>query len=296
MILGFSFAIIVSILFAVYAVPRKYSKQNVILYTMWMGIAYFLGTMIVVAFMWGGEQCEMEDLLSPWHLVTVARGFVWVLGMAAYNLAIDKIGLARFNQWKNIQGPVGSLLMLFLWTEVVGVKVFWLLLGMTAMFVSAFLFQIKIENIDKKNPVKGIMCAVFAGVCFGIAALLNKIVSDQGFLFTQLIYHSASLVVFSALAHLSIGNRMKDLIYIDRTIWLPFISGGMFLIATVLMILSYGLIAGPVLWSVTQLNAAWTILIGIFVFKEIDIKIHWQRIVAGFFVAVTAIMFLFLAL
>ena len=296
MILGFSFAVIVSILFAVYAIPRKYSQQNVILYTMWMGIAYFLGSLVVTALMWGGGVREMEDLASPYHLITAARGFIWVLGMAAYNLAIDKIGLARFNQWKNIQGPIGSLLMLLFLAEIVGAKVIWLLIGMTAMFVSAFLFQVKIENTDKKNSIKGVTYAIFAGVCFGVAALLNKIVSDEGFLLTQLLYHSASLVFFSAIMYLSIGNQMKDLIHIDRSIWLPIVSGGMFLVATVLLILAYGLIAGPVLWSITQLNAAWTILIGIFVFREIEVKTYWKRLVFGFAAASLAIMFLFFAL
>ena len=304
MILGFIFAVVVSILFAVYAVPRKYSRQHVILYTMWMGIAYFIGTMVVIVLMVGWGEREMEDLSSPWHMVTIARGFIWVLGMAAYNLAIDHIGLARFNQWKNIQGPVGSLLMLFLLAEIVGVKVLWLLLGMSAMLTSAFLFQIKMESMDKTDSLQGVAWAVFAGVCFGVSALLNKIVSDQGFLFAQLIYHSSSLILFSAIVYLFIGNigkesfrqRLNNLVHLDRTIWLPFMSGGMFLIATVLTILAYDLIAGPVLWSITQLNAAWTILIGIFLFKEIDVRVHWIRISIGFFVTAAAVVFLFFAM
>ena len=73
MALGIVFAVIVSILFAVYAVPRKFSQQHVILYTMWMGIAYFVGTVILIAILWGLRIEEPEDLLNPWHLLTVLR-------------------------------------------------------------------------------------------------------------------------------------------------------------------------------------------------------------------------------
>jgi hypothetical protein len=141
MITGFVFSLLVSVLFAVYAAPRKYSKQHVVLYTMWMGIAYFVGTIMLIAIVWGLGFEEPENLINPWHLLTVLRGLIWVLGMAAYNRAIDKIGLTRFNQWKNIQGPVGSLLILFVVADmVVGIKVFFLLLGMLVMFCSALFF------------------------------------------------------------------------------------------------------------------------------------------------------------
>jgi len=70
----------------------------------------------------------------------------------------------------------------------------------------------------------------------------------------------------------------------------------MFLVATLLSIFSYTMIAGGVAWSITQLNAVWTILIGIFVFKEVGFKEHWRRIVAGFVFAMIAIVFLLFAL
>ena len=117
---------------------------------MWMGIAYFIGTMILVVILWGLRIEEPENLLNPWHLLTVLRGFIWLLGMAAYNLAIDKIGLTRFNQWKNVQGPVGSFLILFVLADVVGIKILWLVLGMAVMFASALMFQITTDE-EKEN-------------------------------------------------------------------------------------------------------------------------------------------------
>ena len=313
MLLGFIFAIIVSVLFAIYAVPRKFSSQNVLLYTMWMGVAYFVGTLLVIAVMWGFGFAEVEDMRSPWHWVTVARGLVWVFGMAAYNLAIDRIGLVRFNQWKNFQGPIGSLLLLFFLAEVVGIKALWLVLGMVVMFISAVLFTIKDDSDSKKkNTFQGVAFALFAAVCFGVSILLLKIVTDQGFVFAQLFYHSLSLIIFSAIAYLIMGDgtssqnagqrekrpikeRLHNLIKVDKKTWLPFMAGGMFLVATFLMILALGMIASPIVWSITQLNVVWTVLIGIIIFKEVDFKAYRVRITVGFLTAIVATVLLFFA-
>jgi len=317
MVLGLVFAVIVSMLFAVYAVPRKFSKQNVILYTMWMGIAYFVGTIILIAILWGLRIEEPEDLLNPWHLLTILRGFIWLLGMAAYNLAIDKIGLTRFNQWKNVQGPVGSLLILLVLADVVGIKILWLFLGMAVMFASALMFQITTdaekENLtaSKKNAKAGIALALFCGVCFGVTALLNSVITRPAivgdtFTYAQLLYHSASLVIFSVILYMIIGDkssepstakqRLNDIVKVDKKTWLPVIAGGMFLVATLLTIHSYRLIPNPVAWSIMQLNVFWTVLIGLFIFKEIDYQQHWLRLSLGILMAVGACVLLFFAI
>ena len=317
MILGLVFAVIVSVLFAVYAVPRKFSQQNVILYTMWMGMAYFIGTVILISILWGLRIEEPENLLNSWHLLTVLRGFIWLLGMSAYNLAIDKIGLTRFNQWKNVQGPIGSLLILFILTDVAEIKILWLVLGITVMFVSAWMFQITTdaekENliVSRKNAKVGITLALFSGVCFGVTALLNSVVTrptivGDMFTYTQLFYHSASLVIFSLIGYMILGDkfnehstikqRFKDIFKVDKKTWLPVIAGGMFLIATLLTIHSYRLIPNAVAWSIMQLNVFWTVLIGLFIFEEINYKQHWLRLSSGVVMAIGACVLLFCAI
>lgn len=321
MILGYVFSIIVSILFAAYAVPRKFSKQNVILYTMWMGIAYFIATIILVSILWGFGFEPTENLLNRWHLLTVLRGIVWVVGMMAYNVAIDKIGLTRFNQWKNIQGPVGSLLILFFISkDVAATKVLWLILGMTVMFLSALLFQVNTDaekqiserSLIKTNTRLGIAFALFSGICFGVSALLNSVVSNvnivgEKFTFAQLIYHSATLTVFPMIIYLSVGNginesssavkRIKDIFKVNIYTWMPIIAGGMYLAATLLTIYSYRLIPNNAIpWSITQLNVFWTVLIGTLIFKEINFKQYWPRLTAGIFMAAGACIFLFYAM
>ena len=296
MILGVIFSVIVSVLFAVYAVPRKFSRQNAVLYTMWVGVAYLAGSIAVCSVVWGFGLQKPENLLSRWHLLTALRGIIWVCGIASFNIAIDKIGLARFNQWKNFQGPIGTLLMLAFLDEIVGAKVLWLLLGMTAMFISAVLFTIESGNDTKKSHSSGILFALLAAACFGLTAFINKIVTNHGFIYSQLLYHSLSVVVSAAIIFTLQTRKPKEILRFSGENWLPAMSGAMYLAATLLSIFSYTMIAGGVAWSITQLNAIWTILIGIFVFREVSFKKHWRRIVTGFVFAMLAIICLLFAL
>ena len=324
---GVIFSLIVSVLFAVYAVPRKFSKQNPALYTMWVGAAYFAGSVAVCSAVWGFGLREQENLLDTRHLLSALRGLVWVCGTASFNIAIDKIGLVRFNQWKNFQGPIGTLLMLAFLDEVVGAKVVWLLLGMTAMFFSAVLFTINWERVtwgrgrpackfQKTRSVEtrhalslplwfcnypppaitGILYALLAAACFGFTAFINKIVTNQGFIYSQLPYHSLSVVVAAAIIFIIQTGKPREIFRVSRECLLPAMSGAMFLAATILSIFSYTMIAGGVAWSITQLNAVWTILIGIFIFREVSFRKHRRRIISGFAFAMAAIAFLLFAL
>jgi glucose uptake protein GlcU len=296
MVIGVLFAFIVSVLFAVYAVPRKFSTQNAALYTMWVGVAYLAGSVAVCSVVWGFGLREQEDLLSKWHLLTVLRGVVWVCGIISFNISIDKIGLTRFNQWKNFQGPIGTLLMLGFLDEVIGTKVLWLLVGMTAMFISAMLFTIKSDTDSKHSNTSGILFAVLAAACFGVTAFINKIITSQGFIFSQLLFHSLSVVISAAIFFVIQTQKPKEILRFSQENLLPLLSGTMYLIATILSIFSYTMIAGSISWSITQLNAVWTILIGMFVFKEVSFKKHRPRIITGFAFAILAILLLLKAL
>jgi glucose uptake protein GlcU len=297
MVLGVIFAIIVSVLFATYAIPRKFSRQNAMLYTMWIGIGYLLCSLVFCLIAFGFGLVKHENMLSLWHLWSLLRGFIWVLGIAAFNLAIDKIGLTRFNQWKNFQGPVGSVLMLTILSDVIGFeKIMFLVLGMIVMFISALFFTIKPETDDRKNTVKGVALALFSAVCFGVTAFINKLMTDQGFVYSQLIYHSLAVVLSAGVLFLITKRKPRELFAVDKKTYLPILAGVMYLGATILTILSYQLIPGSVSWSLTQLNAVWMILIGIIFFKEVNFKRHWLRISLGFLFAIGAMVLLFFAL
>jgi glucose uptake protein GlcU len=197
--------------------------------------------------------------------------------------------------------------------NVTGAKALFLFLGMSVMFLSATLFQIRLETDKSKTAVRaGILCALGAGVCFGVAALLNSVVTSvkitgEKFVLSQLLYHSASLVAVSATAYTIFGGRLGgapgakerffEVFKVDKKTFLPFIAGGMYMFAAFLTIYSYRLIQNnAVPWSITQLNVFWTIIAGVFIFKEIDGKKHFARLALGTVTAIAACVLLFFAI
>ena len=265
------------------------------LYTMYIGLAYFIGSVIWCSIIWCFQLYPKENLLSWWHLFSVLRGFVWTSGIACFNLAIDKIGLSKFNQWKNLQGPIGSILMLTLLNDVVGAKIIFLILGIVTMLISAVLFTIKTVE-DRKTTMAGVLCAVFSAFCFGFTAFIQRLLVGQGLIFSQMLYHSAFIVISAAIIYLLQTRRPQELFRVSPKTWLPVSAGAMFLIATILSGLAYTMIPGSVSFSLVQLNAVWTILTGIFIFREISFQKHWLRITAGFVFAFGAIVLLLFAL
>jgi len=104
------------------------------------------------------------------------------------------------------------------------------------------------------------------------------------------------VVVSAAIIFIIQTRKPKEILRVSRATLLPAASGAMYLAGTTLSMFSYTMIAGGVAWSITQLNAVWTILIGIFVFREVSFKKHWPRIITGFIFAAAAIILLLFAL
>ena len=92
-------------------------------------------------------------------------------------------------------------------------------------------------------------------------------------------------------------SRAKEIFRVNKKTWLPIIAGLMFMVATLLTIYSYRMIDNNAIpWSLTQLNVLWTVLIGVFIYREVRFKQHWLRLTAGTLMAITACVLLFLAM
>ena len=64
-----------------------------------------------------------ENLLNPHLLFACFGGIVYTIASTFVLSSIDKIGLAKANQWKSLQGPIGTFLILVLLSEVKNTKV-----------------------------------------------------------------------------------------------------------------------------------------------------------------------------
>ena len=76
---------------------------------------------------------------------------------------------------------------------------------------------------------------------------------------------------------------------------LGMIGGIVYFFASFFSTLAYKHIPGSIAFTIVQLNAVWTVLVGILIVKEIEFKKHWQRIIAGIMLAIIGVIMLLIA-
>ena len=325
MVLGVVYSILVSVLFSAFAIPRKFTKQNSLAYTIWVGMAFFITTALFYFVMSISGLGYNENLFSVWHLMSAGQGILWAVGSACVFSAVDKIGLSKSTQWKNLQGPIAAVLMLIFLSDVVGLKILFVVGGTLAMFISALLFSIQNKQQSKKQSVGAVLLSLAGALCYGLCAFSQKMLTNQGFVFSPVVYFSLfvfiTATIIYAIKHKNIKSAFvptepllinpfkkeysaeshdlpmqKQKLSVFKQMLPPIIVGVVYSAAAILNMLAYKEIAGSVAFSIIQLNTVWTILAGILIFKEINFKQNVLRITLGFVFAIGAIALLVFAL
>lgn len=293
--MGYLFAVISSLFFTAYVVPKKLSKQTPIKYSMFMGLGFFIVSLIMFCLNKTLYYNSKETLLNPILLLSGFGGVLWLLGSVFFLTAIDKIGLSRSNQWKNLQGPIGAILTLTFLSEFMQTRIIYIILAIISILMSAMLFTIR-NSKEKIVDKKGIIYAILSALFFGTNALIQKYATNNGLVYSQQVYFSG-LVFISSIVYLLITekniNALKDINKKDNI--LGIVGGCTYFFASFFSTLAYKYIPGSIAFTIVQLNAVWTVLVGIIIFKEINFKKHWLRIILGILLAIIGVVMLLLA-
>lgn len=131
---------------------------------------------------------------------------------------------------------------------------------------------------------------------FGTNALIQKYVTNNGLIYSQQVYFSG-FVFISALIYIFIKEKnikiLADVKSKDNI--LGIIGGAIYFFASFFSTLAYKYIPGSIAFTIVQLNAVWTVLVGILIFKEVDFKKNWLRIVSGIILAIIGVVMLLFA-
>lgn len=295
MILGYVFALISSLFFTLYVIPKKISKQTPIKYSLFMGLGFFIISIIAFVINKLIVINPKEILTNPILLLSGLGGILWLIGSVLFLTAIDKIGLSRSNQWKNLQGPIGAILTLSFLSEFMDTKVIYIILAIIFILFSAMLFTIRRKD-EKVIDKKGIIYAILSAIFFGINALIQKFATNNGLVYAQQVYFSC-FVFISALIYIFIKDKnvevFKEINKKDNI--LGVIGGIIYYFASFFSTLAYKYILGSVAFTIVQLNAVWTVLVGILIFKEINFRQNWKRISLGIVLAIIGVICLLMA-
>lgn len=284
---GYLLAVVSSIFFSLYVVPRKLSKQPALYFSLLMSAGFFVGSVVLYL-------CKpllgFNEVWSPALGWSVLAGVIWASGFLAFIKSIDAIGLARSNQWKNLQGPIGVILSLIILGEWARTNPLFAVLAGVAVFASAICLTVAKEKEERQARLSGIYLAALSGLAFGVVTVINKYVTTKVGVYSQQVVWSfcicLSLLVY-AIFQKSWIKHVASITRQDAALSLG--AGLLYLGASFFMLQSYRYIPASIGFTIIQCNAVWTILIGLFVFKEIDTKKYAGRIAVGFILTLLGI-------
>jgi len=276
-------------LFALYLVPRKFSTLPTEKYVMFVTLGFFIPAVL---------QCFALDdphaLLDPTALLLVLVGISWMAAFALVTLSMDKIGLSRSNQWQNLKNPIAVILSLSVLSEHRITNIFIVLAAAALIFVSAVLFSIK-KDSEKAFDMRGVYLALGAAFLFGVNSVLLKYATmNVTEIAPQQFYLSggAFLSAFALLYWKEKALPAAETVF-SRNCALALSAGVLYFVANYFRILSNQIIPNSIAATIVQFSVVWTVLIGILVFKEIDMRKHWKRVLSGLVLAVLSIAVLF---
>src|SRR3989344_4557243 len=231
--IGYILALVSSIFFGLYVVPRKLSKLEPIHFSLLMSLGFFAGSLVLY-------------LLQP---------------------------LLQFQ-------------------ETISPALLWSLLAGVAIFVSALFFSATTPETGKANS-RGILLAILAGVGFGIVTVINKYVTDNVGVYLQQVVWSFGIVL-ALVVYAFFKNNLPTVRteITSREVALGILAGLLYLGASFFMLQSYKYIDASVGFTIIQLNALWTIAIGIFIFNEVYLKQHRSKVWWGILFAIVGVILL----
>lgn len=285
--MGYLLAILSSIFFGIYIIPKKLVKADTKYYLFYMSLGFVSISIIayLISLLDGNNN---EAFFSPVLLLIILRGISWFVASYLYLISIDKIGMSRSSQYKNLKGPIGVFLTLTFLSEFKVTNVFLVILAAFLTFISALLFTIKKDNV-KVNKL-GIIYASVSSILLGINALIQKYVTNCGFVYTQTLYQSITILITSYFYILFTDKSIKNLYNITiKNKILSFVGGIGYYFATFFNTLAYKYLPASIAFTIVNMSGIWSVLIGILLFKEIDFKENYKRIIVGIIFSIIAI-------
>lgn len=150
------------------------------------------------------------------------------------------------------------------------------------------------EDTQKSVNKKGIIYALLAALFYGINALMRKYTSDANLIYEQQVY-SSIFMFLSALFYVCIKKEKNIGRITQKDNVLAVIAGIIYYFATYFFITAYKYIQGSIAYTIVQLNTVFTIFFGIFIFRELEFKKNWVRIILGVIFSIIGLFMLMIA-
>lgn len=289
--LGYIFAVISSLFYSLYVVPRKLSKLSPVIFSFLMSVGFSISSIVLFLLQPLIQFHETPSFVLLWSLLA---GMIWATSFVLFVTSIDLIGLSRSNQWKNLQGPVNVVLSLLLLGEINKTNPLFVIFAAITIFLSALFFTTT-SDTKKQINIKGIYLALLSALGFGSVATIQKYVTSYVGVYSQQLVWSLSIAI-SLFIYILIQKKFYDIFNgAKRDKILSLSAGFLYQGASLFQLFSFKYLVASISFTIIQMNALWTIMIGIFVFKEINLKKYSHKVITGLIFTIVGIFLLVLA-
>ena len=277
---GLGLAFLSAFLFGFYMVPRKPCrlKDGAFMMSMVLGAAF--GAVV-------GSTTFHIPLRLDWQdaLLCLACGPFWVVAVMFYTASVGRVGLAVSTPIKNTTAVLGTLAGIFIFGEWRTTAPLPCILGSILVVLCAVFAAAAAEGQRWKTRSLGMgaLWAVLAAFFFALYAIPFKVALGRG-------VPSSTVVVWMTLgAFLSVAGwflfqrdglahwkegRTRDHLYAA-------LAGVLWVAGVFSMGAAIRRIGLAVTWPISNLNTVVTVLAGIILFREIDLRRHGVKIASA---------------
>ena len=279
-----------------FMVPRRYVRCDTATFNVAMMAGAFAGTLAY----WLATGARLE--WRWWDAMAFLPGLNWAAGSFAYAAGAARLGITKSTGVKNTQVVVTTAGG-FLFFGEAAVTSPWLAYTGSALVVLVAVVLAQTTHSEAAIPGgahgrgRGYLWSAVASVVYGVNGLLMNICIRHDVPMPQMNLFIGIGAIVGGLGIYALRKRRLDIIAAASPrdhAWA--IGGGLVWAAgLVSMVLSMGYIGVAVSWAVLNLSIVVSVLYGVFILREVEMRRHWGRIAAGLAIACIAVAVLYLS-
>ncbi|MGI8924635.1 MAG: GRP family sugar transporter [Fimbriimonadales bacterium] len=308
-VLGFVLAVLGSISFGAYILPRKLSKLSVLDYQYWLAIV-IAPFCIVVAIVAGAGLAMQPTMLG----LSLLCGVIWTFGSLSYSSAVDNVGVTRSTPIKNMAPVFAAIYGIILFQEyslanpvALAMTVSGVLFMVAAAFLigrasaleheKAFAYDVARSAEERRRSFGlGIAFSLGAAFFYGAYSAPLKYLFKKGVsAYAVCAWLGVGVLITTVLIYIVKERRLAPRFPGRREFLLAQGAGAIWTSGQLLGALAMLYIPMSISWPVSNLGTLVAVAWGVYIFKEVHIEKHIKEFALGLVLYVAGLTLLAMA-
>lgn len=291
--LGVALGLVTAFLIGLFMAPRRHAKIDNLTFLLGMMAGAALGTFLY----WTASGMPFQRTWPA--LFTLVPGLTWAAGTYAYAFGTQRVGLAKATGIKNTQVVVTTIAGFLLFKEGSATEPVSATIG-AGLVVATAVFLSQIEHSEAAVPhasLKGYLVPVISSFLYGVNGIFMTWVTASDVPLPLANFGiGVGALLGGVILYAATGKRLGDLVNYRLADHALAVLGGLIWAAgLVTMLLSIKYAGLAVAWSLMNLSVVVSVLYGVVVFKEIDLRRRWGQVAVGLLLACLGVAALYLS-